>query len=46
MSDTPLVRLLHLGKRFTKGKDKITIFDDLDFSIAAGDAPKDKSAAN
>jgi putative ABC transport system ATP-binding protein len=37
MSDTPLVRLLHLGKRFTKGKDTITIFDDLEFSIAAGD---------
>jgi putative ABC transport system ATP-binding protein len=37
MSDTPLVRLSHLGKRFTKGKDTITIFDDLDFSIAAGD---------
>jgi putative ABC transport system ATP-binding protein len=37
MSDTPLVRLVHLGKRFTKGKDTITIFDDLDFSIAAGD---------
>ena len=37
MSDTPLVRLVHLGKRFTKGKDTITIFDDLDFAIAAGD---------
>ena len=37
MSDTPLVRLIHLGKRFTKGKDTITIFEDLEFSIAAGD---------
>jgi putative ABC transport system ATP-binding protein len=37
MSDTPLVRLVHLGKRFTKGKDTITIFDDLELSIAAGD---------
>ena len=37
MSDTPLVRLNHLGKCFTKGKDTITIFEDLDFSIAAGD---------
>jgi putative ABC transport system ATP-binding protein len=37
MSDTPLVRLIHLGKRFTKGKDTITIFEDPDFSIAAGD---------
>jgi putative ABC transport system ATP-binding protein len=37
MSDTPLVRLVNLGKRFTKGKDTITIFDDLEFSIAAGD---------
>ena len=37
MSDIPLVRLIHLGKRFTKGKDTITIFEDLEFSIAAGD---------
>jgi putative ABC transport system ATP-binding protein len=37
MSDTPLVRLVHLGKRFTKGKDTITIFDNLEFSITAGD---------
>ena len=37
MSDTPLVRLIHLGRRFTKGKDTITIFDDLDFAISAGD---------
>src|ERR1700719_4029456 len=37
MSDTELVRLLHLGKRFTKGKETISIFDDLDFAISAGD---------
>ena len=37
MSESPLVRLVHLGKRFTKGKETISIFDDLEFSIAAGD---------
>jgi putative ABC transport system ATP-binding protein len=37
MSETPLVRLVHLGKRFTKGKDTISIFDGLDLSIAGGD---------
>jgi putative ABC transport system ATP-binding protein len=37
MSETPLVRLVHLGKRFTKGKDTISIFDHLDLSIAGGD---------
>jgi putative ABC transport system ATP-binding protein len=37
MSETPLVRLAHLGKRFTKGKDTISIFDHLDLSIAGGD---------
>jgi putative ABC transport system ATP-binding protein len=37
MSDAELVRLLHLGKRFTKGKETISIFDDLDFAISAGD---------
>ena len=34
MSDTPLVRLVHLGKHFTKSKDTIAIFDGFDFSIA------------
>jgi putative ABC transport system ATP-binding protein len=37
MSESPLVRLVQLGKRFTKGKETISIFDDLEFSIAAGD---------
>src|SRR5262245_58167536 len=37
MPDTALVRLVHLGKRFTKGKDTISIFDGLDLSIAGGD---------
>ncbi len=37
MPDTPLVRLAHLGKRFTKGKETISIFDGLDFSVAPGD---------
>jgi putative ABC transport system ATP-binding protein len=37
MSETPLVRLVHLGKHFTKGKDTISIFDGLDLSIAGGD---------
>ena len=37
MSDTPLVRLVALGKRFAKGKETISIFEDLEFSIAAGD---------
>jgi len=37
MSDAALVRLVHLGKRFTKGKETISIFEDLEFSIAAGD---------
>jgi putative ABC transport system ATP-binding protein len=37
MSDTELVRIRHLGKRFTKGKETISIFDDLDFAISAGD---------
>jgi putative ABC transport system ATP-binding protein len=37
MSESPLVRLVRLGKRFTKGKETISIFDALEFSIAAGD---------
>jgi putative ABC transport system ATP-binding protein len=37
MSESPLVRLVQLCKRFTKGKETISIFDDLEFSIAAGD---------
>jgi putative ABC transport system ATP-binding protein len=37
MSETPLVRLVGLSKRFTKGKDTITIFDHLDLSITQGD---------
>ena len=37
MSNSPLVRLVHLGKRFTKSKDTIAIFDGLDLSIAGGD---------
>ncbi len=37
MSEKPLVRTVGLSKRFTKGKDTITIFDHLDLSIAQGD---------
>ncbi|MGP0088379.1 MAG: ABC transporter ATP-binding protein [Xanthobacteraceae bacterium] len=37
MSANPLVRLIDLGKSFVKGKETITIFDQLDLSIAAGD---------
>ena len=37
MSESQLVRLVQLGKRFTKGKETISIFEDLEFSIAAGD---------
>src|SRR5215468_10951854 len=37
MSNSPLVRLVHLGKHFTKSKETIAIFDGLDLSIAAGD---------
>ncbi len=37
MSSNPLVRLVHLGKHFTKSKDTIAIFDGLDLSIAGGD---------
>jgi putative ABC transport system ATP-binding protein len=37
MSESPLVRLVQLGKRFTKGKETISIFDHLDLAIPAGD---------
>jgi putative ABC transport system ATP-binding protein len=37
MSSDPLVRLVGLGKAFVKGKETITIFDNLDLSIPAGD---------
>jgi putative ABC transport system ATP-binding protein len=37
MSEEPLVRTVGLSKRFTKGKDTITIFDHLDLSVAQGD---------
>jgi putative ABC transport system ATP-binding protein len=37
MSDDPLVRLTGLGKRFTKGKETIIIFDHLDLAIPSGD---------
>ena len=37
MSNNPLFRLVHLGKRFTKGKDTIAIFDGLDHVDPGGD---------
>jgi putative ABC transport system ATP-binding protein len=37
MSDMPLVRLAGLSKRFIKGKEIISIFDQLDLTIPAGD---------
>jgi putative ABC transport system ATP-binding protein len=37
MSDSPLVRLVGLGKGFVKGKDSISIFDRLDLSIPSHD---------
>src|SRR6202011_410167 len=37
MSDMPLVRLVRLSKRFIKGKEIISIFDELDLTIPAGD---------
>src|SRR5262245_64480560 len=37
MSNSPLVRLVHLGKHFTKSKETIAIFDGPDLSIAGGD---------
>jgi putative ABC transport system ATP-binding protein len=35
--DTPMVRLVHVSKRFTKGRETISIFDQLDLSIPRGD---------
>jgi putative ABC transport system ATP-binding protein len=32
-----MVRLVHVSKRFTKGRDTITIFDELDLLIPRGD---------
>jgi putative ABC transport system ATP-binding protein len=37
MTDTPLVRLVDLRKGFTKGKQKIGVFDELNMTIASGD---------
>jgi putative ABC transport system ATP-binding protein len=37
MSDGSLVRLVRLGKHFTRGRETISIFDGLDMSIPAGD---------
>jgi putative ABC transport system ATP-binding protein len=36
-SDIPMVRLAGLTKRFTKGKETISIFDSLDMTIPRGD---------
>jgi putative ABC transport system ATP-binding protein len=36
-SDHPIVRLAGLAKRFTKGKETISIFDRLDLTIPSGD---------
>jgi len=36
-SEQTMVRLSHLAKRFTKGKETITIFDHLDLTIPRGD---------
>ena len=36
-SDQPMVRLGGVAKRFTKGKETITIFDHLDLTIPRGD---------
>jgi putative ABC transport system ATP-binding protein len=36
-SDQPMVRLNGVAKRFTKGKETITIFDHLDLTIPRGD---------
>jgi putative ABC transport system ATP-binding protein len=36
-SDQSMVRLSHVAKRFTKGKETITIFDRLDLTIPRGD---------
>src|SRR6266481_4873749 len=35
--DTPMVRLVSVSKRFTKGKETISIFDHLDLAIPRGD---------
>jgi len=35
--DTPMVRLFHVSKRFTKGRETISIFDQLDLSIPRND---------
>jgi len=35
--DTTMVRLVHVSKRFTKGRETISIFDQLDLSIPRGD---------
>ena len=37
MSQSPMVRLAGVGKRFVKGKETISIFDHLDMTIPAGD---------
>ena len=37
MPDAPLIRLAGLCKGFTKGKERITIFDGLNLSIAPGE---------
>ena len=36
-TDNPMARLVGLTKRFTKGKETISIFDHLDFTIPRGD---------
>jgi putative ABC transport system ATP-binding protein len=36
-AEHPMVRLTHVSKRFTKGKETISIFDHLDFTIPKGD---------
>ena len=36
-SQSPMVRLVGLGKRFVKGKETISIFDHLDLAIPKGD---------
>jgi len=35
--DTPMVRLIHVSKRFTKGRETISVFDQLDLSIPRND---------
>jgi putative ABC transport system ATP-binding protein len=36
-AEHPMVRLTHVSKRFTKGKETTSIFDHLDFTIPKGD---------